>query len=104
MASINGEECTEAMRNFVDDFCENRLDASVHGAILKGRSPSCGIKDVKVYPSAGRVACLPKKTTGFFGGGLRDYDPHLALEDEGRLRNYDIRDHFLTPYLYHGPI
>lgn len=96
VASINGEECTEAMRNFVDDFCENRLDTSVHGAILKGRSPSCGIKDVKVYPSAGRVACLPKKTTGFFGGGLMDYDPYLALEDEGRLRNYDIRDHFLT--------
>ena len=36
------------------------------------------------------------KTSGFFGGAVAEKFPGLAIEDEGRLRNFGIREHFLT--------
>jgi uncharacterized protein YbgA (DUF1722 family)/uncharacterized protein YbbK (DUF523 family) len=96
VASMSGQDCTEDMKVFVDQFAKSELEKPVHGAILKSRSPTCGIKNVKIYESHGRIACLPKKSTGFFSDGILRYAPLLPLEDEGRLLNYDIRDHFLT--------
>lgn len=96
VTSLSGEDCTQQMRGFIDGFVKKKMDFSFHGALLKSRSPSCGIKTVKVYPSHGRVPCLPKKSMGFFGGYIIEEFPDLPLEDEGRLMNYDIRDHFLT--------
>ena len=36
------------------------------------------------------------KDAGFFGGAVVNSFPELAIEDEGRLRNFNIREHFLT--------
>ena len=94
--SMSGKDHTEKMNKFADEYSHIISKDHFDGAILKSRSPSCGIKDVKMYPSAGRVNCSPIKSSGFFGGAIQESHPHLPLEDEGRLRNYDIRDHFLT--------
>ncbi|MBN1486391.1 MAG: DUF1722 domain-containing protein, partial [Anaerolineae bacterium] len=67
----------------------------VDGFILKGRSPSCGIKDVKLYPGPGKVPPA-KKGVGFFGKAVLEHYPTLPVEEEGRLKNYTIREHFLT--------
>ena len=78
-------------------FAERTLDElpPLDGAILKGRSPSCGIKDVKVYPSHPKG--MPRKVgVGFFAAAVMARFPQLATEDEGRLTNYVIRDHFMT--------
>jgi uncharacterized protein YbgA (DUF1722 family)/uncharacterized protein YbbK (DUF523 family) len=81
----------------MQSFCDRSLESlNVHGAILKGRSPTCGIKDVKVYGSIGKVPCLDMKMAGIFGGAFIDKYPFVPIEDEGRLRNFDIRHHFLT--------
>lgn len=96
ISSISGESCTQEMNKFAMSYSNNMASQSIHGAILKSRSPSCGIKDVKMYPSEGRVACFPTKSSGFFGGAVSENNPYLPLEDEGRLMNYDIREHFLT--------
>jgi len=79
----------------MQSFCESFLGSlpGVHGFILKGRSPSCGMKDVRVHSAAGKSA---GRDRGFFGGAVLDHFPHLAVEDEGRLRNWRIREHFLT--------
>jgi len=78
------------------EFCNNFLSSigGVDGFILKSRSPSCGIKEVKVYPSMEKSAAL-KKGSGFFGTAVMDRFAHLPIEDEGRLRNFIIREHFL---------
>jgi uncharacterized protein YbgA (DUF1722 family)/uncharacterized protein YbbK (DUF523 family) len=96
VASLSGEDHTGLMKAYLDKKSKVLDQTTYHGAILKSRSPSCGIKDVKVYKSHGKVPCLEEKTAGMFGGFLTSHFPFLAVEDEGRLKNYNIREHFLT--------
>lgn len=79
-------------------FCSSFLDSlpEVDGALLKSRSPSCGIKDVKVYPLGEKVASLTAKESGFFGREVMSRFRDLAVEDEARLLNLRIGEHFLT--------
>ena len=88
-----GREISEEMKVFAEGFLDELKD--IDGFILKNRSPSCGIKDVRIYQSVekGPVA---GKGAGFFGGMVIEKFPGLAIEDEGRLMNYKIREHFLT--------
>jgi uncharacterized protein YbgA (DUF1722 family)/uncharacterized protein YbbK (DUF523 family) len=86
-------DLTDKMRQFSDDFLSRLND--VDGFILKFRSPTCGLKDVRIYPKAEKSAAVGK-TSGFFGGKVLGMFPGLAIEDEGRLRSLKIREHFLT--------
>lgn len=88
-----GIDLTEAMRRFANSFLDTL--GEVDGFILKNRSPSCGIKDVKVYADAGQSP-VREKGAGMFGGIVLERFPHLAIEDEGRLTNLRLREHFLT--------
>jgi uncharacterized protein YbgA (DUF1722 family) len=83
------------MNRFVSNFLSSL--GEVDGFILKSRSPSCGIKDVKVYHSAAeKQPPAIRKGFGLFGGAVLGRFPGLAAEDEERLENLPIRDHFLT--------
>ncbi len=92
--SGGSRDVTEVMEAFCTDFLNSVGD--IDGFILKYRSPSCGIKDVKVYPTAALKSGAIGKTSGFFGGAVLKKFPHLAIEDEGRLRNARIKEHFMT--------
>jgi uncharacterized protein YbgA (DUF1722 family)/uncharacterized protein YbbK (DUF523 family) len=84
-----GREMTE----FGEEFLLNLK--SVDGFILKSRSPSCGIKDVKIYKGTEKGS-TSVKGSGLFGESVLEKFPNLPVEDEGRVRNYNIRQHFLT--------
>jgi len=84
---------TEKMKSFSESFL-NSLNA-VDGFILKSGSPSSGFKNVKVYPSMEKVSSIAK-SSGFFGGAVIQKFPNLSIEDERRLLNPRIREHFLT--------
>jgi uncharacterized protein YbgA (DUF1722 family)/uncharacterized protein YbbK (DUF523 family) len=88
-----GADLTGKMQSFTREFLDSVED--VDGFILKFRSPSCGMKEVKIYkgPEKGAAA---SKGAGFFGGAVLKRFGELAVEDEGRLRDYRIREHFLT--------
>jgi uncharacterized protein YbgA (DUF1722 family)/uncharacterized protein YbbK (DUF523 family) len=88
-----GRDVTEAMRSFSDEFLGSL--GEVDGFLLKNRSPSCGITDVKIFQGLDKSASSTRGA-GFFGGRVLELYPGLAIEDEGRLRNYTIREHFLT--------
>ena len=94
--SLTGEDITEKMEDFSNDFLNKLNRDNLDGAVLKSRSPSCGIKDVKVYKSYGKSSPASKKSKGIFAKCLINRYEELAVEDEGRLTNYDIREHFLT--------
>ena len=94
--SIHGGDVTDKMVEYTEEKAMEMKQAGIHGAILKSRSPSCGIKDVKVYKDYGKSPTIPKKVAGIFGGGMIEALPGLPIEDEGRLTNYAIREHFLT--------
>jgi uncharacterized protein YbgA (DUF1722 family)/uncharacterized protein YbbK (DUF523 family) len=93
LQSVTSEDVTERMRAYIDALFSGFTVAD--GFILKSRSPSCGISGVKVYPGLGRVQALGK-TAGFFGGAVINRLPRIAVEDEGRITNFRIREHFLT--------
>ena len=88
-----GLDLTDRMNRFSKDF----LDAlpEVDGFILKSKSPSSAMKDAKIYPSTEKVASVGRGP-GFFGGAVVDRLGHLAVEDERRLLNSRIKEHFLT--------
>jgi len=79
------------------DFSTSFLDAvqEVDGFILKGRSPSCGIKDVKIHLGREKTSGSIKGV-GMFASQIIQKYPCLAIEEEGRLTNFRIREHFLT--------
>ena len=93
MQSETGDDVTEMIATYVRDLIGSI--GAVDGFILKSRSPTCGYSGVKVYPKLGKVGAHGK-TTGFVGGPVAEHFEHLPVEDEGRLNNFRIRDHFLT--------
>lgn len=96
ISSMSGEYHTDKMETYTAKIIKKLKEDHLHGAILKSRSPSCGIKTVKVYNGPGKRPPLDIKTHGFFGGAMVESFENLPIEDEGRLLNYVIRDHFLT--------
>ena len=88
-----GADLTEKMQRFSNVFLSTLPD--VDGFILKNRSPSCGTRDVKIYAGLGK-APTKGKGAGLFGSAVLAEFSHLAIEEEGRLSNFIIREHFLT--------
>lgn len=88
-----GRDVSAEMRQFSESFLESL--GEVDGFLLKSRSPSCGIKDVKIY-GAPDSSAPSGKGAGFFGGAVTERFGDLAVEDEGRLNHFVIREHFLT--------
>ena len=81
----------------MESFCESCLSSlvDVDGFILKNRSPSCGFADVKQFQGTSKSAGS-RKGAGFFGGEVLKRFPGYPVEDEGRLNNFFLREHFLT--------
>ena len=88
-----GLDFTDKMQSFANHFLDSL--GEIDGFILKSGSPSSAYKDAKVYPSAKRSAPIARGP-GFFGRGVLARFSHLAIEDERRLTNSRIREHFLT--------
>jgi uncharacterized protein YbgA (DUF1722 family) len=87
-----GQDISKKMANFADKFLDHL--EPMDGFILKSKSPSCGIKDVKIYPRAEKSA-VAARGQGFFGEKVLKKFPDKAVEDDARLTNFRIRDHFL---------
>lgn len=87
-------DLTEKMQRFSDSFLDCLTE--VDGFLLKSRSPTSGYRDVRIYSGLNTGAAVLAKGPGLFGGAVRQRFPCLAIEDEGRLRNPRIKEHFLT--------
>lgn len=86
-----GLDFTDKMRNWAKTFLDSL--PLVDGFIMKSKSPSSGLFDTKVYPS---IKSMPiGKGPGFFGAMVLARYGDLAVEDETRLLNLGVRDHFL---------
>jgi uncharacterized protein YbgA (DUF1722 family)/uncharacterized protein YbbK (DUF523 family) len=88
-----GVNVTELMSRFADSFLDSLT--LIDGFILKNKSPSCGIKAVRIYPHGGNSR--PRTDgVGAFAREVFQRFYQLPVEDEGRLRNSLIRESFLT--------
>jgi uncharacterized protein YbgA (DUF1722 family)/uncharacterized protein YbbK (DUF523 family) len=88
-----GIDYTERMNSYIGKAIESL--PPVDGFILKSRSPSCGIGDVRLYGGIGREGPIAK-TAGLWGAAVKSAFPGFPAEDEGRLKNFKIREHFFT--------
>lgn len=94
LQSESERDLSEAMRARVGALLEELHD--VDGFLLKHRSPTCGPRGVKVYPGLGKVGAQRSDAVGFLAGPLQERFPLHPVEDEGRLRSFAIRHHFLV--------
>jgi uncharacterized protein YbgA (DUF1722 family)/uncharacterized protein YbbK (DUF523 family) len=62
------------------------------GFVFKARSPSCGVRDTKIFAPSGR---LIGNGSGLFAAEVATHFPSLPLEDEGRLQDPRIRENFI---------
>ncbi|MFP4020808.1 MAG: YbgA family protein [Halanaerobium sp.] len=93
--SMTGEDHTAKMDRFIEEFTSELNEEEIEGFIAKNRSPSCGSNDSKVYPKAGKVPALGEKRAGYFTKKISDQFPSLVIENEGRLKNFKLRENFL---------
>lgn len=86
-------DLTRDMEEFSMSFLNSLKD--VDGFILKNKSPSCGVKAVRVHthPENSRPRA---DGIGLFANSVFKEFPYTPLEDEGRLKNLQIREDFLT--------
>ncbi len=88
------KEYTEQMENFSKEYL-NAIE-NVDGFLLKSKSPSCGLKETKYFYDNKPGSAVIEKGAGLFGREVLNIFPNLAIETEGRLINFRIREHWLT--------
>ncbi|GAB7022612.1 YbgA family protein [Salidesulfovibrio brasiliensis] len=90
----SGEDWSERM----DSWSAKKLDAlteePICAFIFKAKSPSSGMRQVKVYPPEGGQ---PRYNgVGFFAARFMQRFPMLPVEDDGRLHDAVIRENFIS--------
>lgn len=96
----SGRDITGEMK----DYTRREVPAleGLDGFILKEKSPSCGNREVKIYAGKGKDAQTAGKGAGFFGAAVLESFPGLQVENEGRLGNFTIREHFYMAVFNHA--
>lgn len=94
--TASAHDHTQAMRDFLAKKI-NELGL-LHGFILKARSPSCGIREVPVFPIIDGTVTGP--TPGAWGAGLfvrllQQHYPGLPLVDESGCQDHEQLERFL---------
>ena len=88
-----GRDLSAAMREFAKRFLDSV--GEVDGFLLKAKSPSCGISDVKVYDEPEGEA-FRREGRGFFAEAVLERFGHLPIEDERALVDAAARERFLA--------
>lgn len=88
----SGNDVTETMQAYITATL-GALD-DIDAFLLKSRSPSCGPFQVKIYASHQKGSSAIKGV-GMLPFRVRQRFPFAAIEDEGRLSNFHIREAFL---------
>jgi uncharacterized protein YbgA (DUF1722 family)/uncharacterized protein YbbK (DUF523 family) len=87
-----GLEFSDRMNTFSKSYLSKILH--VDGFLLKYGSPSCGVSSAKIYPKGSKIPL--GKGPGLFTSKVKKYFPMHPIEEEKRLNNLIIREHFLV--------
>jgi uncharacterized protein YbbK (DUF523 family) len=94
------EDVTDKMNNFSKSFVDNLNE--IDGAIFKSKSPTMGLQNIKVY-SGMEGGSVIERCGGFFASRIAEKFGGHPIEEDDRLRNKKIRNHFLTQvFLFAG--
>ena len=92
IATVSGRNHTTVMQHFTSKRLAQIAELGLQGYILKKNSPSCGMAGVPVYDSSGRAR---RSGRGLFAQGLAARLPLLPVEEERRLQDPRLREHFV---------
>lgn len=91
------QDFTDELASYAD-INADRL-ANMAGYIFCKGSPSCGIERVKVYNSKGHAQ---RDGVGIFAAKVKQLQPNLPVEEDGRLNDPLLRDSFIKRvFIYH---
>lgn len=93
-------DLTKKIQDFSDDFLQKIWH--IDGAILKSKSPSCGIFDAKIHNWTSGLEKIENLKAGFFTQAIFKYFPFIPKEDDGRVLNFRLREEFLTKIFLHA--
>ncbi len=93
-------DLTKDMADFSQRFAESLIDTQgplvTDGFVLKRKSPSCGLRGTKFFTSKRENAPIAGRATGLFADAMQSQFEGLAFEDEERLNDPRIHEHWLT--------
>lgn len=89
----NEVDWTAAMNRFSRSRASELAGDDLCGFILKKDSPTCGMERVKVFHESG--AGSSRDGEGLFTVALRQRNPYLPLEEDGRLNDAKLRETFI---------
>jgi uncharacterized protein YbgA (DUF1722 family)/uncharacterized protein YbbK (DUF523 family) len=88
----SGVDHTARMRKWAKKKVAELETEDLCGFVFKSRSPSSGMRGVKIYTEAG----IPNATgSGLFAKAFMDTFPLLPVEDEGRMHDPGLRENFI---------
>lgn len=88
----SGVDHTDRMVQWAEQRVQELESENLCGYIFKSRSPSSGMARVKVYNDKGQPE---KKGVGIFARIFMAHFPWLPVEEEGRLHDPVLREHFI---------
>jgi uncharacterized protein YbbK (DUF523 family)/uncharacterized protein YbgA (DUF1722 family) len=97
-----GVDHTDAMRHWAATVTGQLRERDLSGFVLKKGSPSCGLERVRVWDEGVQRPSRPGR--GVFAEALVDAVPGLAIEEEGRLNDPGLREHFVDRIFAHARV
>src|SRR5690554_3185475 len=86
-----GEDITDKLRQFADTRRQSLSELS--GYVLCAKSPSCGMERVRLYKAGEKEN--RKEGVGIFAQRLKELEPALPMEEDGRLNDPHLRENFV---------
>ena len=87
-----GADHTDGMLSWAKQRLDRLEKEDICGFIFKSRSPSSGLRDVKIYNPSG---ISDHTGVGIFAGAFMERFPLMPVEDEARLQNPVLRENFI---------
>jgi len=97
-----GADHTAAMRRWAAGVIGELRELDLSGFVLKKGSPSCGLERVRVWDEGLQRPSRPAR--GVFAQALVEAMPGLAIEEEGRLNDPGLREHFVDRVFGHARV
>ena len=96
-----GVDRTSMMNRYVARRVSQRDLAQVCGFILKAKSPTCGLKNVRIHGPSERAA---HRAQGLFAQALTKRYPALPIIEERQLQDAETRDNFVVRLLAYSRV
>lgn len=92
VTSKTGKDHTLRMKKWITKRLKELEKEELCGFVFKSRSPSSGIRGIKVYTESGHPG---GRDSGLFAKAFMERFPLLPVEDDGRLQNAGLRENFI---------